>query len=74
MIEGNKMTKTTKTNQTKTTKPRKSSKSSVKVWPNITKGTHLTVIEQEDGSTELIWDDEQLLKEVREALASVENE
>jgi hypothetical protein len=36
-------------------------------WPVISQGTHLTVKTFEDGRTELIWDDEQLLKEVREA-------
>lgn len=41
------------------------------VWPKVKKGTHLTVLTYEDGRTELQWDDEQLLKEVREALASV---
>ncbi len=41
-------------------------------WPKIQQGTHLTVKTFEDGSTELVWDDEQLLKEVREACASVE--
>lgn len=41
-------------------------------WPKITQGTHLTVKTFEDGRTELIWDDEQLLKEVREAIASAE--
>jgi hypothetical protein len=41
-------------------------------WPKIQQGTHLTVKTFEDGSTELVWDDEQLLKEVREAIASVE--
>ena len=41
-------------------------------WPKITQGTHLTVKTFEDGRTELIWDDEQLLKEVQEAIASVE--
>lgn len=40
-------------------------------WPKINQGTHLTVKTFEDGSTELVWDDEQLLKEVQEALASV---
>lgn len=40
-------------------------------WPKVKKGTHLTVITYEDGKTELQWDDEQLLKEVREAIASV---
>lgn len=40
-------------------------------WPQINQGTHLTVKTFEDGSTELIWDDEQLLKEVQDAIASV---
>lgn len=40
-------------------------------WPMINQGTHLTVKTFEDGHTELVWDDEQLLKEVREAIASV---
>ena len=42
-------------------------------WPKISQGTHLTVKTFEDGRTELVWDDEQLLKEVREATASVTN-
>jgi hypothetical protein len=42
-------------------------------WPKISQGTHLTVKTFEDGRTELIWDDEQLLKEVKEATASVTN-
>ena len=41
-------------------------------WPKISQGTHLTVKTFEDGRTELIWDDDQLLKEVKEAIASVE--
>jgi hypothetical protein len=41
-------------------------------WPKIQQGTHLTVKTFEDGRTELQWDDEQLLKEVREAIASAE--
>lgn len=40
-------------------------------WPKMQQGTHLTVKTYQDGRTELVWDDEQLLKEVREALASV---
>ena len=40
-------------------------------WPKINKGTHLTVKTYKDGRNELEWDDEQLLKEVREAIASV---
>lgn len=41
-------------------------------WPKMNQGTHLTVKTFEDGSTELIWDHDQLLKEVQEAIASVE--
>lgn len=40
-------------------------------WPKIQQGTHLTVKTFEDGHTELVWDDEQLLKEVQEAIAGV---
>jgi topoisomerase IA-like protein len=40
--------------------------------PSVVKGTHLTVITDEKGKVTLEWDDEQLLKEVRAALASVE--
>lgn len=42
-------------------------------WPKITQGSHLTVITHEDGCTELKWDDEALMRDVREAIASVEN-
>ena len=41
-------------------------------WPKITQGTHLTVKTFEDGHTELVWDDEVLLNEVREAIAGAE--
>lgn len=41
-------------------------------WPLMNQGTHLTVKTFEDGRTELVWDDEALLREVREAIASVE--
>jgi hypothetical protein len=41
-------------------------------WPKIQQGTHLTVKTFEDGHTELIWDDEQLLREVREATDSAD--
>jgi hypothetical protein len=43
-------------------------------WPTISQGQHLTVKTFEDGSTELVWDDEALLEAVREAIASVEQE
>jgi hypothetical protein len=41
-------------------------------WPMVEIGTHLTVTKFENGVTILKWDDEQLLKEVQEAIASVE--
>lgn len=41
-------------------------------WPKISQGTHLTVRTYEDGRTELIWDDKQLAKEVREAIETYE--
>mgnify|MGYP003347089737 CR=1 FL=1 len=41
-------------------------------WPKINQGSHLTVKTFEDGSTELIWDHEALLNEVKEAILSVE--
>ena len=40
--------------------------------PIVVKGNHLTVTTFPDGKTMLEWDDEALLKEVREALESVE--
>jgi hypothetical protein len=40
--------------------------------PTVVKGNHLTVTTFPDGKTMLEWDDEALLKEVREALKSVE--
>ena len=38
----------------------------------VVKGSHLTVTTFSDGTVKLDWDDEQLLKEVREAIASGE--
>jgi hypothetical protein len=40
--------------------------------PKVVKGNHLTVTTFPNGKTMLQWDDEALLKEVREALKSVE--
>ena len=40
--------------------------------PTVVKGNHLTVTTFPDGKTMLEWDDEALLKEVREALTSLE--
>ena len=41
-------------------------------WPIMNQGSHLTIKTFEDGRTELIWDDEALLREVTEAVSSVE--
>lgn len=40
-------------------------------WPKITEGSHLKVITYENGRTELIWDDEALMRDVQAAIASV---
>jgi YD repeat-containing protein len=40
--------------------------------PTVVKGNHLTVTTHPDGRTELVWDDEALLKEVKDAILSVE--
>ena len=40
--------------------------------PVVVKGNHLTVTTYPNGRTELKWDDDALLEEVRTALASVE--
>jgi hypothetical protein len=42
-------------------------------WPKIVQGTHLTVKTFEDGHTELVWDDDALLAEVRAALLKAES-
>jgi hypothetical protein len=42
-------------------------------WPKIVQGTHLTVKTFEDGRTELVWDDDALLAEVRAALLKAES-
>lgn len=41
-------------------------------WPKMNQGTHLTVKTFQDGRTELVWDDAQLLKEVQEAIMQYE--
>jgi hypothetical protein len=40
--------------------------------PKVVKGSHLTVTTHPDGKTTLEWDDEALMRDVREAIASVE--
>jgi hypothetical protein len=39
----------------------------------VVKGSHLTVTTFSDGTTKLDWDDEALLRDVREAIASLDN-
>jgi len=40
--------------------------------PTVVVGSHLTVITQPDGRTELVWDDAALEREVREAIEAYE--
>ena len=42
-------------------------------WPKIVQGTHLTVKTFEDGKTELIWDWDALVSEVRNACLKAES-
>jgi len=53
--------------------PKKRTKKVVEVWPKVVVGSHLTVTTHEDGRTELKWDDEALLKDVRAALLKAES-
>lgn len=47
-------------------------KPSKKKIVNIVKGSHLTVTTYEDGSTKLTWDHEQLVLDVKQAIADYE--
>ena len=42
-------------------------------WPMMNQGSHLTVKTFEDGRTELLWDDEALLRDVRAAILKAES-
>lgn len=42
-------------------------------WPKVVVGSHLTVTTYENGKTELLWDDEALARDVREALKAYES-
>ena len=50
----------------------KTKKADTSVWPKVVVGSHLTVTTYENGKTELVWDDEALMRDVQEAIASVE--
>jgi hypothetical protein len=41
-------------------------------WPKMQQGSHLTVKTFEDGRTQLVWDDDALLKDVQEAIKTYE--
>lgn len=41
-------------------------------YPIVTKGSHLTVTEYEDGRTELVWDHDALQRDVDEAIKAYE--
>ena len=41
--------------------------------PKVVKGSHLTVTTYPNGHTELVWDDEALLRDVREAILKAES-
>ncbi len=41
--------------------------------PTVVVGSHLTVTTYPDGRTELVWDDEALTRDVRDALQQVES-
>lgn len=59
---------TKKKTEIKTTKPTKNV-----TWPMVEKGSHLTVYTHEDGKTTLEWDDEALLRDVRNAILKAES-
>lgn len=42
-------------------------------FPIVEKGSHLTVTTYEDGRKELVWDDEALMRDVQNAIASLDN-
>lgn len=50
----------------------KKTKEVTEIEPTTVKGSHLTVITDNFGKTTLIWDDEALARDVREAIASYE--
>jgi len=41
--------------------------------PKVVKGSHLTVTTYPDGHTELVWDDEALMRDIRNALLKAES-
>jgi hypothetical protein len=66
-------TKKTTAKEVEVKKPKKQSTKTNETWPKVVKGNHLTVTTYENGLTELVWDDEALLKEVRDAILAYEH-
>ena len=52
---------------------KKKAKEVVSTEPKVVKGSHLTVTTYPDGRTELEWDDEALMRDVVNAIESVDN-
>ena len=55
------------------TRKKKSEVTEAMLEPVIVQGTHLTVTTWPDGRTELKWDDDQLLREVQNAILKYES-
>ena len=53
------------------TRKKKSEVTDSMLQPLVIKGSHLTVTKWPNGKTELEWDDEALLREIREATSNV---
>lgn len=41
-------------------------------FPRVTKGTHLTVTEHQDGTVEMDWDWDKLVEEINQAISKIE--
>ena len=54
-------------------KEKKTQSTKVDSWPKIEQGTHLTITTYEDGRTELVWDWDALVNEVRMACLKAES-
>ncbi len=52
---------------------RKKKEDSSETWPKVIQGSHSTRTEYEDGRVEFVTDWDALQRDVREAIASVEN-
>lgn len=52
---------------------RKKKEDTIEVWPKVIQGSHSTRTEYEDGRVEFVTDWDALQRDVREAIASVEN-